>query len=111
MSKELQKKKIDEINLGLETVKKQIDDERNRLDEFRARLKQINEEKDIDYPKFVELRKSLTEARNQMKTLDDKVAGAAAAKSRKERLDNVQLACEVHGGACKRVAEAAATEP
>lgn len=79
--------KIDEINAGLEAIKKQIDDERNQLDELRAKLKQINDEKDIDYPKFVELRNNLVEARNQMKSLDDKVAGAAAAKSRKERYD------------------------
>ncbi|MEW6605253.1 MAG: hypothetical protein AB1351_11285 [Thermoproteota archaeon] len=79
-------KKIDEINAKLEAVKKQIDEERKQLDEHRSKLKQINEEKDAEYPKFVELRNSLIEAKNQMRNLDDKV-GPAAAKSRKERAD------------------------
>lgn len=79
-------KKIDEINAKLEAVKKQIDEERKQLDEHRAKLKQINEEKDAEYPKFVELRNSLIEAKNQMRNLDDKVTPAAA-KSRKERSD------------------------
>jgi uncharacterized coiled-coil DUF342 family protein len=80
-------KKIDEINAKLEAVKKQIDEERKQLDEHRAKLKQINEEKDAEYPKFVELRNSLIEAKNQMRNLDDKVTAPAAAKSRKERGD------------------------
>jgi uncharacterized coiled-coil DUF342 family protein len=80
-------KKIDEINAKLEAVKKQIDEERKQLDEHRSKLKQINEEKDAEYPKFVELRNSLIEAKNQMRNLDDKVSTPAAAKSRKERSD------------------------
>ena len=88
-------KKIDEINSKLESVKKQIDEERTQLDDLRAKLKLVNEEKDAKYPKFMELRNSLIEAKNQMKTLDDKV-GAAAAKSRKERSDmhNLQKTLE-----------------
>jgi uncharacterized coiled-coil DUF342 family protein len=76
-------------------VKKQIDEERVQLDDLRARLKQVNEEKDIEYPKFVELRNNLIEAKNQMKSLDDKV-GPLAAKLRKERSDmhNLQKALE-----------------
>lgn len=84
-------KKIEEINSRLEAVKKQIDEERSRLDELRTKLKQVNEQKDADYPKFVELRDSLVEAKNQMKSLDDKV-GSAAVKSRKERADIHNLA-------------------
>ncbi|MEO9319169.1 MAG: hypothetical protein ABI361_00695 [Nitrososphaera sp.] len=80
-------KRIQEINASLEAVKKQIDEERAQLDDLRARLKQVNEEKDVDYPKFVELRMSLADAKSQMKTLDDKVGGAVAAKSRRDRLD------------------------
>ena len=83
-------KKIEEINSKLEAVKKQIDEERAQLDDLRAKLKVVNEEKDAEYPKFVELRGNLIEAKNQMKTLDDKV-GAAAAKSRKERSDMQNL--------------------
>lgn len=80
-------KRIQEINTNLEAVKKQIDEERSQLDDLRSRLKQVNEEKDSDYPKFVELRTSLAEAKNQMKTLDDKMGSTIAAKSRKERFD------------------------
>jgi putative ABC transport system permease protein len=77
-------KKIEEINNRLEAVKKQIDEERMQLDELRAKLKGINEEKDADYPKFVELRNSLIEAKNQMKSLDDKVGQAKSRKDRSE---------------------------
>jgi uncharacterized coiled-coil DUF342 family protein len=88
-------KRIDEINNKLDNIKKQIDEERAQLDDFRSKLKQVNEEKDIEYPKFVELRESLMEAKNQMKSLDDKV-GPVAAKLRKERSDmhNLQKALE-----------------
>jgi uncharacterized coiled-coil DUF342 family protein len=77
-------KKIEEINNRLEAVKKQIDEERMQLDELRAKLKGVNEEKDADYPKFVELRNSLIEAKNQMKSLDDKVGQAKSRKDRSE---------------------------
>lgn len=77
-------KKIEEINSRLEAVKKQIDEERMQLDELRAKLKGVNEEKDVDYPKFVELRNSLIEAKNQMKSLDDKVGQAKSRKDRSE---------------------------
>jgi uncharacterized coiled-coil DUF342 family protein len=88
-------KRIEEINNKLDAIKKQIDEERTQLDDLRAKLKQVNEEKDIEYPKFVELRESLMQAKNQMKSLDDKV-GAVAAKLRKERSDmhNLQKALE-----------------
>jgi uncharacterized coiled-coil DUF342 family protein len=88
-------KRIEEINNKLDNIKRQIDEERDQLDDFRSKLKQVNEEKDSEYPKFVELRESLMEAKNQMKTLDDKV-GAVAAKLRKERSDmhNLQKALE-----------------
>jgi len=88
-------KRIEEINSKLESVKKQIDEERIELDDLRAKLKQVNEEKDIEYPKFIELRNNLIEAKNQMKSLDDKV-GPLAAKLRKERSDmhNLQKALE-----------------
>lgn len=77
-------KKIEEINTKLEAVKKQIDEERMQLDELRAKLKGVNEEKDVDYPKFVELRNSLIEAKNKMKSLDDKVGQAKSRKDRSE---------------------------
>ena len=88
-------KRIEEINNQLENIKKQIDEERTQLDDIRAKLKHVNEEKDAEYPKFVEMRNSVIEAKNQMRSLDDKV-GAAAAKSRKERSDmhNLQKALD-----------------
>src|ERR671921_2063740 len=88
-------KRIEEINTKLDNVKNQIDEERTQLDDLRAKLKQVNEEKDSEYPKFVQLRESLMQAKNQMKILDDKV-GPVAAKLRKERSDmhNLQKALE-----------------
>jgi uncharacterized coiled-coil DUF342 family protein len=88
-------KRIEEINGKLDSLKKQIDEERTQLDDFRTKLKQVNGEKDTEYPQFVELRGSLMEAKNQMKNLDDKV-GPMAAKLRKERSDmhNLQKAFE-----------------
>jgi uncharacterized coiled-coil DUF342 family protein len=74
-------KKIEAINTKLEEVKKQIDEERKQLDELRAKLKVVNEEKDADYPKFVEMRSTLLEAKSQIKSLDDR----AGAKSRRDR--------------------------
>ena len=82
----IHEKRIDEINNNLESIKKQIDEERAQLDDLRAKLKQVNEQKDSEYPKFVELRNNLIEAKNQMRSLDDRV-GATTAKSRKERND------------------------
>jgi len=79
-------KKIEEINTQLEGVKKHIDEERIQLDDLRSKLKQVNKEKDAEYPKFMELRNNIIDTKNQMRSLDDKVA-AAAAKSRKERND------------------------
>ena len=79
-------RRIEEINNKLDSVKKQIDEQRTQLDDYRSKLKQVNEEKDIEYPIFVELRESLIEAKNQMKSLDDKV-GPVAAKLRRDRSD------------------------
>jgi uncharacterized coiled-coil DUF342 family protein len=86
-------KRIEEINIKLDDVKKQIDEQRTQLYDYRYKLKQVNEEKDIEYPKFIELRESLIDAKNQMKSLDDKV-GPVAAKLRRERSDmhNLQKA-------------------
>jgi uncharacterized coiled-coil DUF342 family protein len=86
-------KRIEEINNKLDSVKKQIDEQRTQLDDYRSKLKQVNEEKDIEYPKFIELRESLIDSKNQMKSLDDKV-GPIAAKLRRERSDmhNLQKA-------------------
>jgi uncharacterized coiled-coil DUF342 family protein len=82
--------RIQELNNKIESTKIQIDEERTQLEDLRIVLKQINEQKDAEYAKFMELKKSLIEARNKMKTFDDK-AGSAATKLRKERYDIVNL--------------------
>src|SRR5689334_15427195 len=67
----------------------QIDGERTQLEDLHVKLKQINEQKDEEYAKFIELKKTLIDAKNQMKTIDDK-AGSTS-KSRRERFDIVNL--------------------
>ena len=83
--------RIQELNNKIESTKIQIDEERTRLEDLRIVLKQINEQKDAEYAKFMELKKSLIEARNKMKTFDDKAGSAATSKLRKERYDIVNL--------------------
>ncbi|HZA08066.1 MAG TPA: hypothetical protein VE619_10200 [Nitrososphaeraceae archaeon] len=83
--------RIQEINNKIESTKIQIDEERTRLEDLRIVLKQINEQKDAEYAKFMELKKSLIEARNKIKTFDDKAGSAATSKLRKERYDIVNL--------------------
>ncbi len=84
--------RIQEINNKIESTKMQIDEERTQLDEMRNKLKQINEQKDKEYTKFMELKKSLIEIRDEMKkTLDDKGGSSATSKSRKDRFDFANL--------------------
>lgn len=83
--------RIQELNNKIESTKVQIDEERTQLEDLRIVLKQINEEKDAEYAKFMELKKNLIEARNKMKTFDDKAGSAAISKLRKERYDIVNL--------------------
>lgn len=83
--------RIQELNNKIESTKIQIDEERAQLEDLRIVLKQINEQKDAEYAKFMELKKSLIEARNKMKTFDDKAGSAATSKLRKERYDIVNL--------------------
>lgn len=83
--------RIQEINNKIESTKIQIDEERTRLEDLRIVLKQINEQKDAEYAKFMELKKSLIEARNKIKTFDEKAGSAATSKLRKERYDIVNL--------------------
>jgi uncharacterized coiled-coil DUF342 family protein len=83
--------RIQELNSKIETTKKQIDEERIQLEDLRIKLKQVNEQKDAEYAKFMELKDSLIEARNQMKTFDDKAGSIATSKLRKDRYDIVNL--------------------
>jgi len=84
--------RIQEINNKIESTKMQIDEERTQLDEMRNKLKQINEQKDTEYTKFMELKKSLIDIRDEMKkTIDDKAGSSVTSKSRKDRFDFANL--------------------
>ncbi|MDQ6667851.1 MAG: hypothetical protein M3Y53_06445, partial [Thermoproteota archaeon] len=76
----------------IESAKKQIDDERVQLEEFRVKLKQTNEQKDTELTRYTEMKTTLIEARNRMKSRDDKGGSAAAVKSRRDRYDMSKLA-------------------
>jgi uncharacterized coiled-coil DUF342 family protein len=84
--------RIQEINNKIESTKMQIDEERSQLEELRTKLKQINEQKDTEYARFIELKKSLIEVRDEMKkTIDDKTGSSATSKTRKDRFDIANL--------------------
>jgi uncharacterized coiled-coil DUF342 family protein len=84
--------RIQEINNKIESTKMQIDGERSQLEELRIKLKQINEQKDTEYARFMELKKSLIEVRDEMKkTIDDKTGSSATSKMRKDRFDIANL--------------------
>jgi uncharacterized coiled-coil DUF342 family protein len=83
--------KIQDLNNKIEGTKKQIDEERIRLEDFRIKLKEINDQKDTEYSKFTELKSNLIQAKNQVKSLDDKAGSAGSSKFRKERYDLANL--------------------
>jgi uncharacterized coiled-coil DUF342 family protein len=84
--------RIQDINNKIDSTKMQIDEERTQLDEMRNKLKQINEQKDTEYTKFMELKKSLIDIRDEMKkTIDDKTGSSSTSKSRKDRFDFANL--------------------
>lgn len=64
--------KVQAINEKIDLTKKEIDEQRIILEDLRLNLKKINEAKDAEYPKFLELKNNLMELRNKMKTLDEK---------------------------------------
>jgi len=82
---------IQKLNINIEETKRQINEERAQLDDLRIKLKNVNEQKDVDYSKFMELKNNLIDARNKMKTLDDKAGSTTVSKSRKDRFDIVNL--------------------
>ena len=84
--------RIQELNTNIESAKKQIDDERVQLEELRVKLKHTNEQKDTELTRYTEVKNTLIEARNRMKSMDDKSGLTAALKSRKERYDMSKLA-------------------
>jgi uncharacterized coiled-coil DUF342 family protein len=80
-------KTIQELNEKIEATKKQIDDERERLEELRIKLKEVNDVKEEEFPKFMELKDMVLKARSQLKTIDEKTGP----KSYKERINIKQL--------------------
>lgn len=83
--------KIQELNSKIEDTKKKIDDDRDKLDDLRNKLKQVNDQKDIEFPKFKEIKSSLIESRTNMKNFDNKAGSSAASRLRKERFDIMHL--------------------
>lgn len=83
--------KIQQINEKIELTKKQIDEHRITLEDLRGQLKKINELKDSEYTKFLEIKNNLLELRNKMKNLDEKTnektSSFSSFKTRKERID------------------------
>jgi uncharacterized coiled-coil DUF342 family protein len=84
--------KIQVINEKIDSTKKQIDEQRINLEELRLNLKKVNERKDAEYPRFLELKNNVIELRNKMKTLDEKTGATTTSRPRKERLDMANLA-------------------
>lgn len=83
--------KIQQINEKIELTKKQIDEHRITLEDLRSQLKKINEVKDSEYTKFLEIKNNLLELRNKMKNLDEKTSNYSSSKTKKERIDMTNL--------------------
>ena len=81
---------IEGLNKKIEDTKRQIDEGRVQLEDLRVKLKEINEQKDLHLSKFTEIKNTLVDARNQMKSLDEKTTSAGA-KLRKERPNTTHL--------------------
>ena len=78
---------IQELNEKIEVTKKQIDNERERLEELRIKLKEVNDVKEEEFPKFMELKDMVLKARSQLKIIDEKTGP----RSNKERINIKQL--------------------
>lgn len=83
--------KVESLNLSIESTKKEIDKQRMDLEDLRTRLKKVNETKESEYTKFIELKNNLMEIRNKMKNLDEKANDSLGHKLRKERFDMINL--------------------
>lgn len=84
--------KMESLNQSIESTKKEIDKQRMDLEDLRTRLKKVNEIKESEYTKFIELKNNLMEIRNKMKNLDEKANDSLGHKLRKERFDMINLA-------------------
>ncbi|MGZ5509192.1 MAG: coiled-coil protein [Nitrososphaeraceae archaeon] len=78
---------IQELNEKIEVTKKQIDEEREILEGLRIKLKEVNEVKEEEFPKFMELKELVLKARSQMKIIDEKTSS----KPTRERINIKQL--------------------
>ena len=78
---------IQELNEKIEVTKKQIDEERETLEGLRIKLKEVNDVKEEEFPKFMELKELVLKARSQMKIIDEK----SGTKPTRERTNIKQL--------------------
>lgn len=78
---------IQELNEKIEVTKKQIDEEREILEGLRIKLKEVNDVKEEEFPKFMELKEMVLKARSQMKIIDEKTSN----KPTRERINIKQL--------------------
>ncbi|MGZ5491809.1 MAG: hypothetical protein ACXWE6_13870, partial [Nitrososphaeraceae archaeon] len=78
---------IQELNEKIEVTKKQIDEEREILEGLRIKLKEVNDVKEEEFPKFMELKELVLKARSQMKVIDERTS----TKTTRERINIKQL--------------------
>jgi uncharacterized coiled-coil DUF342 family protein len=78
---------IQELNEKIEVTKKQIDEERGILEGLRIKLKEVNDVKEEEFPKFMELKELVLKARSQMKIIDERTS----TKTTRERINIKQL--------------------
>ena len=78
---------IQELNEKIEVTKKQIDEERETLEGLRIKLKEVNDVKEEEFPRFMELKELVLKVRSQMKVIDEK----SGTKSTRERTNIKQL--------------------
>jgi uncharacterized coiled-coil DUF342 family protein len=78
---------IQELNEKIEVTKKQIDEERGILEALRIKLKEVNDVKEEEFPKFMELKELVLKARSQMKIIDERTSN----KTTRERINIKQL--------------------
>ena len=80
-------KTIQDLNEKIDVTKKQIDGEREKLEELRIKLKEVNDVKEEEFPKFMELKDMVLKARSQLKVIDEKTG----TRSTKDRINIKQL--------------------
>jgi uncharacterized coiled-coil DUF342 family protein len=78
---------IQELNEKIEVTKKQIDEEREILEGLRIKLKEVNDVKEEEFPRFMELKELVLKARSHMKIIDEKTSN----KPTRERINIKQL--------------------